>query len=188
VIAAVAVGLAISPTGMPWLGLLTPMALVLAPLRNSVVISLAVTLLVLSALVELLLGMPVAAAIYLPIAIVLSGAIRIERPILHHRKRLAALVAVNGLILALFLIPWTTRKPFLRHLYSIKPGMSVNEVKKIMAGYMEGTGWKYPSASQEVTIASSLVFRHSNDGQFNSDWGVVTIQDGKVVGVRFDPD
>jgi hypothetical protein len=188
VIAAFAFGLTICPRDKPYLGLIPPVAMWLASLRNWAVITLTIILFVFCALIETVLDFPVAAWIYIPIAILFSGALWPERPIWQHRKRLVALIAVNALVLALFLIPWSTRKPFLRHLYSIKPGMSVNEVKKIMAGYMEGTGWKNPWTSQEVNINSSLVFRHSNDGQFNSDWGVVTIQDGKVVDVRFDPD
>ncbi len=180
VIAACGVGLAIRPTSAPWVAFLTPLAWVFAPLRNWVVISLSIILLVFFGLIEIGMGEPVTAGIYLPLAIVFSGAIGLKRPIVEHPKRLAALVAVNAVILALFLVPWTTRKPFLRHLYSIKPGMSVDEVRKIMAGVVEET-YEEPGGS--------LAFRHSiHDARFDADMGVVTFQSGKVVDVRFLPD
>jgi hypothetical protein len=181
VIAAFAVGLAISPETAPWLGVLTPVALILGPLRNWVVISVSIILLVFCALIEMLIGGPITASIYLPLAIIYSGAIGFERPILQHRKRLAALVAANAVVLALFLVPWTTRKPFLRDLYSIKPGMSVAEARKIMARWVD--------ESRGIDTGNSISFRHSiHDARFNADFGQVDIQNGKVVGVWFSPD
>jgi hypothetical protein len=180
VIAVCGVGLAIRPAIAPWVALFTPLAWILAPLRNGFVIFVSIILFMYCVLFEVVMGVSVDAAIYLPFAIVFSGAVGLKRPILQHRKRLAALIAVNALIVGLFLIPWTTRKPFLRQLYSIKPGMSVDEVKKIMAGVVEET---YDGPGR------SLCFRHSiHDWRFNADIGVVTFHEGKVVDVQFLPD
>ena len=81
-----------------------------------------------------------------------------------------------------------------------------------MAGYIRGTGWPAdpfgdgrgaesltevstgasyqvePAPNGELAIRHSIVFRHSDDGRFNSDWGVVTFRDDKVVSVQFMPD
>jgi hypothetical protein len=89
--------------------------------------------------------------------------------------------------------------------------MREDEVRNIMAGYMEGTGWpavyggeshgegivndpgsgsSYPASEVdgELAIKNSLVFRHSDDGAYNSDWGIVTFEEGRVVSVDFSPD
>ncbi len=179
-IAVFGVGLAIRPTGYPWLALLIPLAWIVAPLRNRTVISLSILLLIFCALAEIMFGEPVNLAIYLPIAIVFSRAIGLKRPIVQNRDRLAALISVNLVILALYVLPWTSRKPFLRDLYSIKPGMTASEVRQIMARYIEET----PTSPTNL-----LMFRHNTtDARFNADIGRITIQDGKVVGVDFLPD
>ena len=99
-------------------------------------------------------------------------------------KGLMVAVAACAVGLALYFVPWSTRKPFLKALYGIKPGMTVSEARARMAGYMEGTGIVMPGTTQPFMPAGALIFRHSND----ADWGVVTIRDDRVVGVRFDPD
>ena len=126
--------------------------------------------------------------------------------------RLALLVASVAVIAALYFVPWTTRKPFLRDLNRVRVGMTEAEVRGIMGKYMEGTGWpaspfetltndtplhitgsssQYStttSADGQMVIRDSLVFRHSNVGEFNSDWGVVSMSNGRVVQVEFCPD
>jgi hypothetical protein len=194
VIAAFGLGMAICPRDKPYLGLLVPVAFWLASLRRWPLIFPPVVVLFLCATCELVLGWPVPFWVYLPIAIVISGPLWPTRPILAQPKRLLALFVVNAAILALFLIPWTTRKPFLRDLYSIKPGMTLAEVHrimagyKVMAGYKEGTGIVMPGSTQQFSPAHSIVFRHSDTAEFNSDWGIVRFLDGKVVDIDFSPD
>ncbi len=188
VIAAFGVGLAIRPRDYAWLALLTPAALLIAPLRNWAAISLSLLVLAFCILAEIVLGEPVTTALYLPVAIVLSGAIGLKRPIVEHRGRFASLIAVNAMILALLLVPWTTRKPFLHHLYSIKPGMSVAEVRKIMSRYMVDTKFANYSDSEQKNLNATHYFRHSDDPMFNADFGMVTFQEGKVINVEFLPD
>ncbi len=82
-----------------------------------------------------------------------------------------------------------------------------------MGHYMEGTGWPaFPgngptngpgmlnivgsgsqyhtetSLSGVMTVRDSLVFRHSDEGAFNSDWGIISLSNGRVVRVEFSPD
>lgn len=88
----------------------------------------------------------------------------------------------------------TSRTRFLRDLYSIRPGMTPDQVRRIMAGYNEGTGWPpnllvdRVEPSGEFTVPGAIVFRHSDEPQYNSDWGVVSFKNGRVTQVRFDPD
>lgn len=114
-------------------------------------------------------------------------------------------------LIILYVVPWNSRKPFLRDLDKIQIGMTVDQVEIIMGRYMKGTGWpaipgsKSPtgqlvevgaggtlatsnSPSGELVIQDSITYRHSNDGAFNSDWGVVKFNDGKVVAKKFMPD
>jgi len=115
-----------------------------------------------------------------------------------------------GLIVCLailYLVPWNTRKPFLRDLEKVQVGMTVDQAEEIMSRYMKGTGWILPTSSGKLTdvrsgvtlqtsnapsgelmIQNSITYRHSNLGAFNSDWGVVKFKDGRVEGKIFMPD
>jgi hypothetical protein len=89
--------------------------------------------------------------------------------------------------------------------------MTVDQVENIMGRYITGTGWPVmPGASSptgqlidvasgitlatsnspsgEILIRDSITYRHSNDGAFNSDWGVVRFSNGFVVAKEFMPD
>ena len=125
--------------------------------------------------------------------------------------KLLVVLAFLSAMVAIYFIPWSTRKPFLRHLYSIKPGMTVSEVESIMSGYMKGSGLPWPpiwddepksfsSTSStttqgvikgedgEIEIPGSIIYRHSDEGSFNADWGQVNFKDGRVESVEFLPD
>ncbi len=116
-------------------------------------------------------------------------------------------------VLGVRFIDWDTRKPFLRDLHSLRPGMSSDDVERVMSRWMEGTGWPaHPAggttlvdvgtsrthaiesttegaAPTELRLESSRVFRHTNEGWGNSDWGIVRFDaDGRVVDVSFSPD
>lgn len=111
----------------------------------------------------------------------------------------------------LYFVPWNSRKPFLRDFEKIHIGMTVPEVEMIMGNYLKGTGWQTPRSTEssparptepssdiplnpsdnpsgELGFQDSVVYRHSNEGAFNSDWGVVKFEDGKVVSKTFMPD
>src|SRR4051812_24822918 len=40
-------------------------------------------------------------------------------------------------------MPWHPRKRFVHDLFSVSPGMSVDDVERIMGGYMKGQGRKW---------------------------------------------
>lgn len=103
------------------------------------------------------------------------------------------------LLAVLYLVPWNSRKVFLEDLWAVKPGMSVPEMEGIMGKYIRGSGWPAnplgsggSAGGGQLTPSrpglESRVYRHSTDGRFNSDWGVVYIKEGKVVGTEFFPD
>lgn len=77
--------------------------------------------------------------------------------------------------------PWTSRKVFLRHFDQIGVGMSPEEVVAIMRGYEYGEVARGPDSIVRT-------FTHSRSGRFDSDWGVVTFVNGRVVKVEFLPD
>jgi hypothetical protein len=163
---------------------------------------------VVSAFAEILLALPLPVWFY-----GLSGLLVIL-PVVIRPSHLSAFVAVAliGFLIAFHLVPWTSRKPFLHQLNKVRPGMTEAEVRVIMTGYKEGTGWpaapwqppgfkgtlEAPGSSNtfrtvtdtnsRIALIDSLVFRHSDDGRFNSDWGVVEFKDGRVIRVQFMPD
>jgi hypothetical protein len=108
-----------------------------------------------------------------------------------HRPVILAL-----LVLVLFsfrFIDWNSRKPFLRDLYSIQKGMTPAQVEQIMGSYMRGG--EVPLGSPSTTrneegelVTGTISYRHTDEGWGNSDWGLVTFGNGRVVEVRFSPD
>ena len=108
---------------------------------------------------------------------------------------LAALIILHA-------VPWNSRKVFLRDFDKVRVGMTVEEVEAVMGKYMKGTRWPagpsttrqvltevgtgismktYETPTGELGIQDSVVYRHSNDWAFNSDWGIVQFQEGRVV-------
>lgn len=176
------------------------------------IITIASIALALFALCEVGMAYPVAWWLYLSVAAGFAcGLVRLV-PVRSQLRRLSVLVALIVSISALYFVDWTTRKPFLRDLARVRVGMTEAEVRGIMGRYMEGTGWpaipgsstnapgtlniagsdsQYStetSSSGQMVIRDSLVFRHSNDGAFNSDWGIISLSSGRVVSVEFSPD
>lgn len=107
----------------------------------------------------------------------------------------------KALILLLFLlvvfsvrfVDWNSRKPFLRDLYSIKEGMTPAQVRRIMGDYMTGGGRPIDSPETEFDargeiLTGTVTYRHTNEGWGDSDWGVVTFENGRVVKIDFLPD
>ena len=101
------------------------------------------------------------------------------------------MVAVGTVIAGLYLIPWTPRKPFVRALGSVRSGMTLADVRRMMAGYLESsrTGWRITGdAIQEPVIGRVVYFRHSEEPEFNADIGSVYFANGRVTHVGFSPD
>jgi signal transduction histidine kinase len=175
-------------------------------------IAIASIALTLFALCELGLAYPVVGWLYLSVVIVFVAGLIRPVSVRSQIGRVGVLVAIIAVVAAFYFVDWTTRKPFLRDLDRIRVGMTETEVRQIMGRYMEGSGWpaipgsstnasgtlniigsdsQYStetSPSGEMGIRDSLVFRHSNDGAFNSDWGVISLSSGRVVSVEFSPD
>lgn len=169
--------------------------------------------LALFALCEVGMAYPVAWWLYLSVTVAFAVALIRPVSVRSQRARIGALVAILAVIAALYFVEWTSRKPFLRDLAHVHVGMTEAEVRHIMSRYMEGTGWpaspfdsstnapstltdvgsgsKYSTTTSpagEMVIRDSLVFRHSTNGAFNSDWGIVALSSGRVVRVEFSPD
>jgi hypothetical protein len=122
---------------------------------------------------------------------VLVGALLLHgRPTREKVLTLALFVAV---LVSVRFIDWNSRKPFLKDLHSIKEGMTPVQVEEIMGHHMQGGGRPLASPETEVDergqIATGTVtYRHTNEGWGDSDWGVVTFEDGRVVRTEFLPD
>ncbi|MBL9134388.1 MAG: hypothetical protein JNK85_00905 [Verrucomicrobiales bacterium] len=166
------------------------------------------------AFVEIGLAYPVSGWLYPVVIIVLAVGLIRRVPVQAQRSRLAVLSIAIIALAALYDVEWTTRKPFLRDLAKVRPGMTEPEVRQIMRRYQEGTGWPESpmcteaqrstgqtvdgpesrssaqplDGSGELTLPNSLVFRHSNAAKFNSDWGIISFSGGRVVGVSFSSD
>lgn len=118
-----------------------------------------------------------------------------------------AVVLISGLLI-LYAVPWTTRKAFVMDLYKIKPGMTEGQANAIMHSYVRGSGWppcplapigtrvdggpELPRGVSEHALppppaGKQMIFRHS-DARFDSDWGIVLLNDGRVVSVDFSAD
>ena len=126
------------------------------------------------------------------------------------RSKLAVYLTFICCLVILHQVPWSSRKPFLRDLRRIKPGMTVAEVEAIMAKYVGQPGlspWptqthgprrEYPVYSSAVEQGPApdenddtlyyLEYRHTEHGDFYGDEGIVHFEKGKVSRVRFLPD
>jgi hypothetical protein len=150
--------------------------------------------LLLCAASEIVLTIPVAGWLYVIVtALFAAGLLRRQWP-WQQPARLITLFATCLIIAALNRLPWSSRSGFLKRLDAIRPGMTVSEVRKVMAGYREGTGWpanpfaESRDSRAEFEIEGAIVFRHSDEPAYNADWGVVHFQDGRVTKVEFSPD
>ncbi len=170
-----------------------------------------VIFLALLGLYEVLLELPVAWWLYAAVTVVFVLAIVFTiKGRLPYRSLVIPIVAIAFAWL-LYFVPWSARKQFVKDLYCIRSGMNEEQVREIMSGYMEGTGWpavyggetegegtlndlgsgtsrSTTSVDGNLAIKDSIVFRHSDEGAYNSDWGIVTFENGRVVGVDFSPD
>lgn len=164
------------------------------------------------AFAELALAMPVAGGLYLAVGLAFVVALKPFSTGRLRAVRGVSLASILAVIVALYVVPWTSRKPFLRDLAKVQVGMSEADVREIMRGYREGTGWPASpfdtatndgrlsivgggggyatslSPAGEMALRDALVFRHSDAGAFNSDWGIVVLSAGRVARVEFSAD
>jgi len=125
-----------------------------------------------------------------------------------NKQKLGVVLALPLAMTLIYYTPWTTRKPFLRHLSSIRAGMDHAEVERIMRGYTRPFGEPEGSpeenaqndqvphataaghsignkAENEEAAADEHVYKHSNSSAFYQDLGIIKFQDGKVKSVEF---
>jgi hypothetical protein len=161
---------------------------------RAIILALASLAMLLFAASEMLVAIPVAWWLYVAsTAMFAIGLLRKQHP-RHQLRRLVTLISICFVTAILYLTPWSSRNAFLKDLYSIKPGMTVTEVKAVMRGYIQGTGFpsnpfaETPGPPGELTIQGALVFRHSEEPAYNADWGIVNLRDGRVTSVEFSAD
>lgn len=152
----------------------------------------------LCAFLELLVAHPLPGWLYAGVVAVFGLAVLVPGSPKHRPERIVTFTTVAAVLATLHFVEWNTRKPFLRDLRKVQAGMTEAEVRHIMARYVEGTGWPASPFSRvstpgdapggQLVIPGSLVFRHSDDARFNSDWGVVSFAAGKVAKVEFNAD
>ena len=90
------------------------------------------------------------------------------------KRFLVAVVSYVGALFLLFSVPWSTRKPFLQKFHQIAVGITAQDVSRIMGAY-----------TLRDESATLMQFRHSKDPRFDSDIGLVYLQNGKVVRTEF---
>jgi len=93
---------------------------------------------------------------------------------------------------------YDSRNTFLADLYRLKIGDSKDKVDEIMGKYLKGTNW--PTSGKQITIPGTKrekfeidtsktdqltlknceVFRHSNEGKYDSDWGIICYKNNIV--------
>jgi hypothetical protein len=146
--------------------------------------------------------------LYLVLGLALAAAVLRRVPWREQLGGICLLASAVAIMATLYFVPWSTRKPFVRRLDTVRVGASENDVRRIMKGYRVVTtvpGRRMANGGEptcDVThvdggVVSSdtlepgharLLFRHSCDGAFDADFGVVELSAGKVVDVRFEPD
>jgi hypothetical protein len=112
-----------------------------------------------------------------------------------HKLTIAGFLIV--VVVSVRFVDWNSRKPFLKDLYRVKEGMTAAQVEQIMGEYMTGGGVSVGSpgprldgrlAEPGAQATGTISYRHTNEGWGDSDWGIVTFEDGRVVDVEFSPD
>jgi hypothetical protein len=114
------------------------------------------------------------------------------------REKLLILGLLVIVLFSLRFVDWNSRKPFLRDLYRVQEGMSLEQVEEIMGEYMGGaccpaeplglSDGQEAGEAEQMAPPDRLVYRHTNEGWGDSDWGEVHFENGRVVEVQYLPD
>jgi hypothetical protein len=150
----------------------------------------------------LILDVGFAVSVYLQfVAIYAAFCVLIGALLLVGSPRREKLLILGLLFVALFsirFVNWNSRKPFLKDFYRVQEGMTVEQVEQIMGSYMGGICQpSHPLGlpDEELTIETEemaqpdrAVYRHTDEGWGNSDWGEVHFEQGRVVKIEFLPD
>jgi len=123
----------------------------------------------------------------------------------HPRKHYLLAACFFSLLLIFFWCGWflyqfqdpPARQVFIHDLTSLRIGMSVDEVEHVMGRYIKGAGPKwgmvteatYPHGKERMRANGTMTYRwNASDGRYDSDWGQVTFENGRVVKTEFLPD
>ena len=99
------------------------------------------------------------------------------------QTRLTIVSICAVMILSTRFMDWNSRKPFLRDLLRLRNGMTGEQVKGIMSRHTTSE-----EADDDMNTSATLYYRHSDDAEYNADWGKITMRGGRVVAVHFLPD
>lgn len=90
-------------------------------------------------------------------------------------------------VIPLYKQPWNPRNVFISKLTSLTPGMTEQEVRRRMEGYLGGTKSKLDNS--EFGATHCMYYRwNDEDGRFNADVGFVYLNGDRVVSTDFSPD
>lgn len=112
---------------------------------------------------------------------VLAGYLIIRRV---HASKLLALGLVFVWVLATKYADWNSRKPFVRDMLRIAPGMEITEVETIMAAYGSGQPLVEQGGRPTDSELESLVYMPMQ----SADMATVRLNDGRVESVVFSRD
>lgn len=99
-------------------------------------------------------------------------------------------MAVAIVVLAFALgVTYSGLSSFRHRIYTIRPGRSVEEVRRHMAGFQEGLDPAGPhTIGDEFISDGSLSFRDPSASPSHNAYGVVVVERGRVREVQFIPD
>jgi hypothetical protein len=134
-------------------------------------------------------------AIYAAFCVLVGLLLLVDSP---KREKLLILGLLVIVLFSLRFVDWNSRKPFLKDLYRVQEGMSLEQVEEIMGEYMGGaccpaeplalSGGDGPGEPEQIEPPDRLVYRHTDEGWGDSDWGEVHFENGRVAKVRYLPD
>ncbi len=156
--------------------------------RLTTLLNLAGSLALLTVIGSYLLFDKLAAISLYPRAVALFSALGLlgSLPLLYGHRR-ATQIALPALLLAtLFAVQfvnWDSCKPFLRALNRVEQGMTVAQVDALMTGFM-----RTPTQPDTLANDATLAYRHTDAGWGDSDIGLITFVNGRVVARQFLPD
>jgi hypothetical protein len=113
------------------------------------------------------------------------------------RRRFLILGFLVIAVFSVHFINWNSRKPFLKDLYRIKEGMTEAQVEQIMGKHIKeidlpGSPPGGATEKEDLSPRNSVLYRHTDEGWGDSEWGVITFENGHVartefVGLNFSP-
>ena len=109
-------------------------------------------------LIEVYLAIPLPGWLYVSAGLVIlvgSVLVMVVEPLRKRIKRTSfGCLLFLAMLAAMYLVPWTSRKPFLKALDRVQLGMTRVEVEQIMTGYIRGTGWIAQPADQNLPAST----------------------------------